>query len=251
MEFFDTNVVLGKPLNDAGYRPAFSAEELLRAMDEQSIAKALVWHVAQLDNFPGEGNQLLADEIAGQERLPGCWTILPPQTGEIITADFFGEMKRNRISALRAFPERHRYMLNRLVFGPFLDEAAERRIPLLLSLEKQCISWKDLYQFLQDFPNLTCILCDIGIWSVDRYTWPLLASYPNLFVETSLLSLQEGGLESSVNKFGAERFLFGTDFPQRYPEAARLQLLHAGVSDTDKKLIASGNLERLLAEVKL
>ena len=250
MEFFDGNVAMGLPFN-GGYQPAETADELLREMDNRGIQKALVWHCAQTNNFPGDGNRLLAEGIAGRERLWGCWTILPPVTGEVITPDFFAAMKRDRIAVLRAFPERHRFLLNRMVFGRFLDSAAERKIPLLLSLEKQSVSWRDVYQFLQEFPTVTCVLCDVGIWSAERYTWPLLESCPNVYLETSLVSLQQGGLEAGVRKFGARRFLFGTGFPERYPEAAMLQLLHADIPDADKKAVASGNLEHLLSQVRL
>ena len=64
-------------------------------------------------------------------------------------------MKKNRVVALRAFPAHHNYLLNRVVFGKFMDEVTERRIPLLLSLEKAGGSWAAIYQLLTEFPNLT------------------------------------------------------------------------------------------------
>ena len=102
-----------------------------------------------------------------------------------------------------------------------------------------------------EFPNLTCILCDIGIWGVDRYSWPLLEKYPNLYLETSLLSLENYGLEATVQRFGSDKLVFGSGFPERYPESAMLQLLHADISEYDKKKIAGLNLENLIAKVKL
>jgi predicted TIM-barrel fold metal-dependent hydrolase len=126
----------------------------------------------------------------------------------------------------------------------------ERRIPLLISIEGRT-PWRDVYALLSEVPDLTCVLCDIGVWGVDRYTWPLLDKYPNVYIETSQLSIEAGGLEAGVAKFGADRFLFGSGFPLRYPEAAAMQLIHSEVSDSDKQNIASKNLERLISEVKL
>jgi predicted TIM-barrel fold metal-dependent hydrolase len=54
-----------------------------------------------------------------------------------------------------------------------------------------------------------------------------------------------------VRRFGAERFLFGTGFPEQYPEASVLPLLHAGISEADKRKIASGNFEALLKRIRL
>jgi len=212
LTFFDANLCFGRPIR-AIYQPAKTADDLRQVMAKTGIAKGLVWHVAQHDYAASDGNQFLTKVIAGRKNLYGCWTILPPQTGEVITPDFFRRMQRSRIVALRAFPDHHRYLLNRVVFGKFLDEVAERRITLLLSLEKSSITWPAIYQLLAEFPALTCILCDLGVWNTDRYTWPLLENYANVFLETSLLALEDGGIEETVACYGAERLLFGSNFP--------------------------------------
>jgi len=249
LDFFDANAFVGLPINGC-YRPAVGASELMDGLAPTGIGRALVWHIAQHDYSPQVGNDLLSEAIRGLSQLYGCWTILPPQTGEVITYGFFKQMKANRIFALRAFPERHRYILNRLVFGQFLEELVARRIPLILSTERG-VSWDAIYRLLADVPDLTCILCDLGCWNLNRYTWPLLEEYPNVYLETSFISIQAGGLEATVEKFGAERLVFGSAFPIRYPDAAALQLLRAEISDEDKRRVASGNLERLLSEVEL
>lgn len=250
LDFFDANLFLGKPVKEV-YKPVSSAEELLKQMDGFGIRKALVWHIAQYDYSPVEGNCLLSQLIAGNDRLFGCWTILPPQTREVIDVGFFKRMKQNRIFALRAFPDPHRFILNHVTFRNFLKEISKRRIPLLLSLEKPGVSWNTIYQLLEEFPRLTCILCDIGIWAVSRYTWPLLETYPNLSLETSLLSLEEGVVEETVERFGAERLIFGTGFPVRYPESSILPLLHSPISGSDKRKIAHTNLENLFSRIRL
>ncbi len=222
-----------------------------RLWPKTGIAKGLVWHVAQHDYAASDGNQFLTKVIAGRKNLFGCWVILPPQTGEVITPDFFRRMQRSRIVALRAFPDHHRYLLNRAVFGAFMDEVSERRIPLLLSLEKRGITWPAVYQFLAEFPNVTCLLCNVGVWNADRYTWPLLDRYPNVRLETSLLALADGGFEATVARFGAGRLVFGSNFPERYPEASILSLAHAAIAPKEKQRIASANLEDLIRHIHL
>jgi uncharacterized protein len=249
LDLFDANLYLGRPTRGV-HAPASTTSELLARLDQYGIGQALIWHDAQRDVSPVTGNALLSAAIDGSERLWGCWAILPPQTREVIKRgdDFFAQMKQQRIVALRAFPDYHRFMLNRVVFGRWLDEVSERRIPLMLSLEKGS-TWPGIYQLLEQYPRLTCILCDIGIWGVDRYTWPLLENYGNVYLETSLVALEDGGMEATVAQYGAERLVFGSGFPERYPESAILQLLHADITDDDKRKIASGNLLRLIAEI--
>lgn len=249
MKFFDANLYVGLPKRSI-YRPAASAQELLRELDKQDIEKAIVWHIGQYELSPIDGNGLLAKTVNGQKRLYGCWAILPPQTGEVITEDFFRRMKENRIVALRAFPDFQRFLLNRVVFASFLDEVSERKIPLLLSMEKGN-SWQGVYNLLKDFPELTCILCDIGIHGVDRYTWPLLENYRNVYLETSLLALGYGQLEATVKKFGAQRIVFGSGFPERYPEGPVCEVLHSDIAAQDREKIACLNLEKIISGVKL
>lgn len=250
LDLFDSNLFIGRPTRGA-HAPAAVLPELITALDQAETRRALVWHVAQRDVSPLTGNVMLGEALAGagSDRLWGCWTIAPPQTDAVLCGDFFAQMKHQRITALRAFPTPHNYLLDRVVFGHWLDEMAERRIPLLLSLEKG-IAWPAVYHLLDQCPKLTCVLCDIGIWGVDRYTWPLLDHYPNVYVETSLLALEDGGVEATVAHAGAGRLLFGSAFPERYPESAILQLLHAEISEADKQQVASGNLERLLTEAQ-
>ena len=252
LDFFDANCYLGRPTR-AVHQPVETAAELLAAMDRAGVQRALAWHVTQRDAHPADGNRLLDDAIGDDAatRLRGCWTILPPQTREVIDDGFFDRMKARGIAALRAFPDPHRYLLNRITFGPFLDEVSHRCIPLLLSLGGDNRGWPAIYGLLEEYPALTLVLCDIGIWGADRYTWPLLERYPNVLVESSLLALEDGGMEAMVARYGAGRILFGTGFPERYAESAVLQLLHADLSEADKAGIASGNLEALLSRVHL
>ena len=250
LDFFDVNACVGLPQNGSQFEPFADGPALLQHMDGAGINRALVWHIAQFDDSPVVGNRLLAEAIAGCERLTGCWTLLPPQTKEIVTPDLFGRMKTARIRSLRVCPSAHRYLLNRITFGSFLDEVAHRRIPVFLSLQYG-MDWPGVYRLLEQYPALTCILSDLGSWSQDRYTFPLLENFDRVFIETSMLSIEDGGVEGVVAKYGAERLLFGTGLPARYAESAMLQLTHAEISEVDRQAIACGNLERLLGEVTL
>lgn len=253
IEFFDANMFIGQPMNGA-VKSVNTSVEALKEMDELGISKALIWHIVQHDYSPADGNRLVNSVVAESDRFWGCWTILPPQTDELIGANFFLDMKYNRIFALRAFPELNHYLMNRQVFGGFLDEVVDRQIPLILPMEGTVVggnTWSSVYKLMEDYPELTCIICDTGIWLTDRYTRPLLENYPNLYLETSFLSLGATVLEGIVAKYGANRLVFGTGFPLRYPQAPMLQLVHAEILDVDKKKIASGNLENLISRARL
>lgn len=251
LEFFDVNFCAGRS-KKGFYRPSASREEAEAEIDRLGIGKALVWHIAQCDYSAGAGNSLVNGFVENSRSLLGVWTILPPQAREQENARvFFGEMKKNRIFGLRAFPAKHRFLLNRTVFGGFLDEVSERKIPLFFSVARKDAAWEGLYGLLADYPNLVLVVCSTGIWGADRYFRPLLERYPNVHLETSQVSLGDGVLEALVRDYGPARLLFGSGFPELLPESAMLQLIHAGIEQDDKKAIASGNAVRLLNRVAL
>jgi len=224
--------------------------DLIDAMDHNGVDRALVWHIAQHDDSPQAGNQLLSGEIRDQPRLTGCWTILPNQAREFPPLPvFFRQMREARVRALRTFPGSHRFLANAISMGDWLEAIVERRIPLLLSLRRG-VEWRDVYALLAEFPELVCVICDHGCWGEDRMFRPLLERYPNVYVDTAQYLL-DGGLEAVVADYGAQRMLFGSGFPESYMGGMMMALKHARLPEEAKAAIAGGNLERLLEEADL
>lgn len=251
MRFFDCNCHFGAYASPRGKR-AVDVDGLLEAMDTAGIDEALVWHVAQRDADPLTGNDILARAIAPHERLFGCWALLPPQTGEMgRIEDWFAAAFKSRVRAVTAWPAENRFLLRAEVFGEVFQEMIARRVPLLYRCSSGAAgdSWSRLYDLLRDFPELTVILSNVGCWGPDRLFRPLLDAYANLYLETSEYIL-DGGIEAFIERYGAARLLYGSDFPAAYHGGMMLALAHAEISDDDKQAIASGNIQRLTSEVR-
>jgi predicted TIM-barrel fold metal-dependent hydrolase len=249
MHFFDCNAYFGLP-TIRPLMPVPMVEMLLAEMDRAGIEHALVWHIAQHDASPQLGNRLLTDAIRPHERLVGCWTVLPNHAHEFPPPDaLFREMAAARVAALRIFPTSHRFPANALALGDLLEAMVSRRAPLFLSLRRGS-NWPLVYGLLADFPDLVCVICDHGCWGEDRSFRPLLSRYPNVYVDTAQYLL-DGGIESLVADFGAERLLFGSGFPDSYFGGMMLALRHAKIPETARQAIAAGNLERILQATSL
>jgi len=259
MEFFDANCYIGLP-STAPVSPARcpTAESLEAELDRSGIARALVWHYAQMDVSPQRGNAMLAEAIRGRERLLGCWTVLPPQTGEVPVDRLIAEMKAARVVALRAFPMRHRYILNALTLGPLLEEMVRRRIPLLYSVRLASagmdpyLLWQGVHELMAEFPDLTLVICDHGSWGCDRYFRPLMDRYPRVYADTALYYI-DGGIESLVERYPSEagRLVYGSGLPEHYPGGMMLAIRHGQIPDAAKRAIAGGTMQRLIEEVEL
>ena len=249
MKFFDCNVFTGLPTLRP-VSPVMSVEGLVNAMDHAGVAKALVWHIAQHDHGPEPGNAMLSEAIQPYPRLYGSWTILPTYGHEYVTPRvFFAQMKTDRITALRAFPNDHKFLLNAVSTGNLIEAMVERRVPLFLST-KRGVAWHDVYNLMAEFPELVCVVCDHGCWGEDRMFRPLIERYPNFYIDTAQYLL-DGGIEAFVSDYGASRMLFGSGFPESYLGGMMMAIKHAKIPQAAKQAIAHGNLERLISEVEL
>ncbi len=247
LSFFDCNVSLGAPAAGV-YRPCTTPEELLAEMDWVGVDEALVYHALMREQSPVVGNRVLAESIAGRERLTGTWAILPPQTDELPPAPaFFQGMARARVRALWTFPEDHRYILGRITFGAFFDELAVRRIPLLVP---RSVGWLQVYTLLAEYPDLTLIVTAHGPWGEDRYFRPLLEQYSRFHLDISRYEL-DCGIRDLVLKYGPYRLLYGSNFPDAGMGGPRLMVTLAEIDYKSRRAIAGGNLRRLLGEADL
>ena len=230
-------------------KTADTPAQMIDVLDRFEIQQAAVWHRAMYDYDPVKGNRLLEESIKGfEDRLLPVWTILPDITDKEFAPDvFFGEMKQNGVKMLRAFPLQNRYILCDVTMGEQLHLMEELHIPLYLEPQPD---YTYIYEVLKEFPDLTVILCNIGIWPSARLIYPLLKRYPNVYFETGDFGMTRG-YEQVCEYFGSERLLFGTNFPSNSPGCSLNCLMTAKLSENDRENIAHRNVERLLSEVKL
>ncbi len=95
---------------------------------------------------------------------------------------------------------------------------------------------------IKDFPECTFILNHIG-WESWRSAIALAQRYSNVMVETSWQPARI--IRRAVRKLGAERVLFGSDFPL-FQEWQALAEVRKALSDTQFELVASKNAKRIL-----
>jgi hypothetical protein len=223
--------------------------ELLEEMDFCGVSESYIYHQIMIDVGPCYGNQLAVQEAAASpNRLHATWTILPPITGEIDQPEaFILRMKDSNVCALRAYPQQNRYFLDRVTMGELLDVMCERNIPLYLSPSEQ---WEYIYSALREFPKLTVILTNYGLWGSERFIFPLVRAYENFYVDTSDYQLL-AGIENFVRKFGSERLLFGSNLPMDTIGGPLTTLLGSGIAKDDIENILHKNMERLIGRVVL
>jgi len=229
-------------------REVESLEALEDEMDHCGIAEAWVWHRDAYERGFAAGNQRL-EALRHQPRLHPVWTFAPTACDEMPDADaFIGQLREAGVRAVRAFPNRHYFLLNAVACGDLLEAFVAHRVPLFVPLTEFPDGWPGVYALLRDFPALTLVLTQTGCWGQDRYFRPLMKTYPRFFLTMDRLETA-GQLAGLVDAVGPHHLLFGSGLPRNYPGAYVLSLARAALADDAREAIAHGNADRLRQEV--
>jgi amidohydrolase family protein len=237
----DVDALLGRhPRRDVG--PGTVAA-LLSTMDRVGITEAVVGHTMSWLHDPAAGNRQLLKEIAGQPRLRPCWVMLPDGTNEVGTPDeFVGDAMLSGVAAIRAYPGDHGYDLAGPDTAGMLDAIAAAGLPMLVDSTQT--SWPQIETAARDRPTLKIIVCQPGYRTLRRIAG-VFERTDNVYLDLANFS-SHCGVEWLVDRFGAERLLFGTAYPDHDPAEAVTRLLWSELDDDAVTAIGSENAEKLL-----
>lgn len=246
MDLFDANCFVGRWTTEAFGCADTSALEC--EMQRLGISRGLVRHSWGWVHDPFEGNEALATVLAGHANLTPCLA-----AGPLVEEEFGGveallrQAQQVGAGAVALYPKSHSYSLEPWCSGYLLEALQSAALPVLLELEET--SWSDVAATLANWPRLPLVVTRPG-YRVLRNLLPLMRRYESLYVDTSYLGDNEA-LEVIVGQVGAGRVLFGTGTPRTDGGGALARLTYSALGDADKELVAGGNLDRLIAGVRL
>ena len=193
-----------------------SARALLGACGHAGVEKCVLCSVATTPAQVGPINKFLAGE---KQRLGfAALCALHPQMTEAQLADTLAFALANGLAGAKLHPDFQRFRADDpQVF--FLYEAlAEHKLPLLLHAGDSRFDFSSPARIANAagaFPDLTIVAAHLGGWSQWEDGARLLPARENVLVDTSssLYSLPPVRAREIIRAFGAQRVLFGTDFP--------------------------------------
>ncbi|WP_407271848.1 amidohydrolase family protein [Radiobacillus sp. PE A8.2] len=129
-----------------------------------------------------------------------------------------------------------------------LDAAKHFKIPVLLDTanDTQCVD-----MIAEAYPEVDLIVAHLGsfrnIWHVLLRTAEQLATYPNVYADTSGIRFYDG-LVNAINKAGAEKVLFGSDGPMLHPGIELQKVKHLYLSPEDEAKVLGNNFAKIIGE---
>lgn len=125
---------------------------------------------------------------------------------------------------------------------PVYDLASSLGLPINI----HPISAADVAKVAELFPKLNVVMAHPGEKANVMEKLALMKERTNLYLDLAGTGLFRWGmLKYMVNEIGAERFLFGTDFPVCNAAMNRTAVISENLSASDLELIFSGNFRRL------
>ena len=246
LEFFDCEASFGLRGYKRENMPA-TKEEMLNAFERYGIDYALMRYEFANNGVVKDGDIELCEVIKDDSCLFPMWYVMPHHTGEFPAPKELVElMKEHNVKAVALQGEG--WTVGEWTCGELFDVLAEYNIPVMIPVSRIPNAYTGLYELLKVHNDLRVILTGVGYTSL-RDLYPLLEMFPNLYISTSTYKAYEG-IEVTVEKFGAERLVFGSGMPDLSGAASVALITYARISDEDKQKIASGNLKKLLSEVK-
>ena len=96
-----------------------------------------------------------------------------------------------------------------------------------------------LQKILELFPGLQVIAAHFGGYGMYDTAYEFLKDTPCFFdVSSSLMFMDEGQPERFINLYGAERFVYGSDFPMWNPQTEMARFLNLKLTPDQQEQIA-------------
>jgi len=255
VDFFDADCVVGRRGNVPPWG-LWRFDDFLLAMENYGIRRALAYHALARESDPRGGNALLLEALAKSERLEASYVVEPlnrPGT-QFAEAFFKRYVVEAGVRAVRVFPHKHGYAGGVVMLGDIFTAAERMRLPVfyhvpMRSTNEDLTDWKLVDEICKAHPRLRLVLLGVGSPGV-RALLRMLAVHRRLMV--GLTNLRAWGIVEKINAaFGPERLLFATGAPEFDPGYAMGMVTGAEIPESHKRLIAGGNLQRLLFETTL
>jgi predicted TIM-barrel fold metal-dependent hydrolase len=224
--------------------------DLIALLDKMGIDQAVVASTRSIFFECRQGNEdVVAFSRESNGRVHGFAVVNP--TDEKNACDILQSNHQAGMRGFRLLPQQHRYHLDDdpclnevLALGQDLGMTVVIPIRMILHWGLPQLDDREINTVAQKFPRLNIVIGGVN-YGEFRDALAVMRRYKNVGFETSCMQMVHG-VETLVNKVGAERVYMGTGLPLMYPLPGIYKIQKAQISDRERELILGGNAERIL-----
>ncbi len=226
------------------------ASSLIESGEKFGVKHFVVFSVATAPHQVHSINSFIARTVKEYDGLMTGFGTLHPES-ENLEADFY-ELLSLGLKGVKLHPDFQRFQLD----DPRCDKIfslCEGKLPVIIHAGDSRFDYSNperIENILKKHEKLTLIAAHFGGWSCWKQAAERLCRYTNLYVDCSSTFrwLSVGEVEELISIYGADRVLFGTDYPMWGYETELTDFEKLCLSDGDKDKILCGNAKKLLSE---
>ena len=221
-------------------------QTLLEQGTKAGVEKFVILPVAMRPSRTRHINDFILDEVAKEDRFYGYGTIHAGMENLCEEVEYIME---KGLRGLKMHPDSQVFAIDDPRLFPVYDMIGDK-LPILFHMGDHRFDYSHparLRKVLDLFPKLKVIAAHFGGYSMYDTAAELLYDKDCFFdVSSSLMFMEEGVAEKYINHYGAERFVYGSDFPMWDPVREMERFMALKLTDSQKEQIAHITAEGIL-----
>lgn len=228
-----------------------TVDTLVRTGNAAGISRFLVHSVATTPHQVQSINRFIAREVARSGGAFVGFGALHPDSADQ-EADV-GDLVALGLKGVKLHPDIQRFPADDKRAMAIYELCADAGLPVLMHTGDFRFDYSNpgrVANVLRAFPKLTLIGAHLGGWSVWDDALRLLPDFPNFLVDSSSSSrwLKPERMREIIRAYGAERVLFGTDYPMWRQKEEIDALLKLELTDEEYRRIFWDNAAGMFGE---
>lgn len=221
---------------------------LVKIGNPAGIDRYIVQSVATTPKQVKSINEFIAESVAqNPEMFTGLGTLHPDS--EDIAGDI-SHLKELGLKGVKLHPDIQRFKIDDYRCLKIYEICETEGLPILLHTGDSRYDFSNpnrLVPILEIYTSLTVIGAHLGGYSVWDEASEKLPKFPNLYVDcsSSLPFLKKERAVEIIRRFGADRVLFGSDYPLWSPDDELKSFLSLELTKDEQELILHKNAERI------
>lgn len=191
-------------------------------------------------------NEFIVSQVAAEPRFFGFGTVHAGMENLTDEVDF---IRGKGLRGLKMHPDSQVFAIDDERLFPVYEQV-QGALPVLFHMGDHRFDYshpKRLRRVLELFPKLQVIAAHFGGYEIYEEAYDLLKDTDCFFdVSSSLMFMGEGVAESYINRYGAERFVYGSDYPMWSPAVEMERFLRLKLTDSQFEQIAHKTAEYIL-----
>lgn len=233
---------------DLEMRNGGTVSDMLKSEREAGVTHCIVFSVATKTSQVQSINEFIADEVkkAG-DMLTGLGTLHPDSTD--IAGDIEHLLKLG-LKGVKLHPDVQGFKIDDYRCLKIYELCEKKKLPVLLHTGDFRYDFSNpnrVKPILETYTELTVIGAHFGGWSVWDEAAKELPGYNNFYVDcsSSFYALSPEKSLELIRLYGADRVLFGTDYPMWIPKDELRFFNSLGLTEKEKELILYRNAQKL------